>query len=110
MYTVAPVEDPAYTAGTDQNGFTTMTVNAGIKGLIYFGINVIPVTSHEGNEAVVFTHTRNNAQMTISVIKADFDAVSVAQVGFNVLAGDVVKAYVVDDLTNSNTINPIILQ
>ena len=109
VYTVAPVEDPVYTPGT-QNGINTMTVNAGIIGLKYFGINIAPVTPHEGNEAVVFTHTRNNAQMTINVTKADFDVVSIAQAGFNVLAGDVVKAYVVDDLTNSNTINPIILQ
>jgi len=109
VYTVAPVEDPVYTPGT-QNGITAMTVNAGILGLKYFAVNVAPITTHEGTEAVVFTHTRNNAQMTINVTKADFDVVSIAQAGFNVLAGDVVKAYVVDDLTNSRTINPIILQ
>jgi len=111
VYTVAAVEDPdSYTAGTDQNGFTTMTVNAGVTGLKYFGVNVASVTPHEGTEAVVFTHTRNNTQMTINVTKADFDSVGAAQAGFNVLAGDVVKTYVVDDLTNSTTVNPIILQ
>ncbi len=111
VYTVDAVEDPdSYTAGTDQNGFTTMTVNAGVTGLKYFGVNVAPLRPHEGTEAVVFTHTRNNTQMTINVTKADLDIVSMAQAGFNVLAGDTVKTYVVDDLTNSTTVNPIILQ
>ncbi|MFA7077136.1 MAG: fibronectin type III domain-containing protein [Syntrophomonas sp.] len=110
VYTVVPVEETSYTSGTNQDGFTTLTVNAGVTGLKYFGVNVVPVTPHEGIEAVVFTHTRNNTQMTINVTKADFDSVSMAQAGFNVLAGDIVRTYVVDDLTNSNTVNPIILQ
>jgi len=47
----------------------------------------------------------------INATKADFDIVNSApQAGFNILSGDVVKAYIVDDLTNAVDRNSIILQ
>ena len=33
-----------------------------------------------------------------------------AQAGFNVQAGDVIKVYIVDELTNAEDRNPVILQ
>lgn len=109
-YTVSPQDDPAYTAGTNPDGIATMTVNAGVSGMKYFGLQIAPVMAHDGLEAVVFTHQRNGAQLSLNVTKADFDAVQTAQAGFNVQPGDVVKAYIVDDLTNDINFNPTILQ
>ncbi len=42
-------------------------------------------------------HSRNGVQDNLNVTKADFDLVHLAQAGFNVQAGGVVKAYIVDD-------------
>lgn len=109
-YTVAPVADAAYTAGTTDKGINIMTVNSGISGFKYFAVNITPVTPHEGNEVVVFTHLRGGNQLGINAAKADFDLVNAAQAGFNVRADDIIKAYIVDDLTNSTTVNPIVFQ
>lgn len=87
-----------------------MTVKTGISGFKYFTINITPVTPHAGKETVVFTHLRNGVQLGINATRADFDTVTSAQAGFNVKAGDVIKAYIVDELTNDLTFNPIVLQ
>ena len=110
VYTVSPVADPAYALGITDDGINKMTVNAGISGFKYFAVNITPVISHSGLEAVVFTHLRNGVQLSINVTKADFDLVNSAQAGFNVQQGDVVKVYIVDDLTNAVDNNPVILQ
>ncbi|MDD3652586.1 MAG: PKD domain-containing protein [Desulfotomaculaceae bacterium] len=110
VYTITPAPDAAYKAGATPEGINTMTVNSGITGLKYFGVQVTPVTEHSGMEAVVFTHQRNGAQLSINVTKADFDVVSTAQAGFNVQPDDVIKVYIVDDLTNDINFNPTILQ
>ncbi len=110
VYTVTPVSDSAYTAGTTPSGIDTMTVNSGMTGFKYFAVNITPVIEHSGNEAVVFTLLRDSIQISINVTKADFDLVTTAQAGFNVQAGDVIKAYIVDDLTNAVDCNPVILQ
>lgn len=42
--------------------------------------------------------------------RADFDLVGRAQAGFKVQAGDVVKVFIMDDLTNDINHNAILLQ
>ena len=110
VYTVTPVSDSAYTIGATSAGIKTMTVNAGFSGFNYFTVNIEPVISHSGNETVVFTHLRNGSQLQINSTRADFDQVDTAQAGFNVKAGDVIKVYIVDELTNAKDHNPVILQ
>ncbi len=39
-------------------------------------------------------------QVNLNVTGADFDIVHSAQAGFNVQPADIVKVYIVDDLTN----------
>ncbi|OQA07737.1 MAG: hypothetical protein BWY65_01762 [Firmicutes bacterium ADurb.Bin373] len=110
-YTVEPVADESiYEVGETIHGIKTMTVKTGVTGLKYFGAQLTPVVEHEGQEAVVFTHLRGDIQLSINITRADFDIVDEAQAGFNVQAGDVVKAYIVDELTNSVDSNPTILQ
>jgi hypothetical protein len=110
VYSITPLADAAYLAGAAPDGIKTMTVNSGVSGMKYFGVQVTPVTAHSGPEAVVFVHLRNGVQDSLNITKADFDVVHTAQAGFNVQYGDVVKAYVVDDLTNAVNFNPTILQ
>jgi hypothetical protein len=110
VYAVVPTADTAYTAGTNSAGIQTMTVNTGVTGLTYFTVSVTPQISHSGKEAVVFTHLRDDEQLSMNVTKADFDLVTTAQAGFNVEAGDVIQAIIVDDLTNALDVNPVILQ
>ncbi|MGI6413027.1 MAG: hypothetical protein ACOXZ5_05130 [Syntrophomonadaceae bacterium] len=110
VYTVTPVTDSTYTVGETQDGIKTMTVNAGVSGLKYFAANIETVVPHSGQETVVFTHTRNGVQLGLNCTVADFDQVSTAQAGFNVKAGDVIKVYIVDELTNDLDHNPVILQ
>lgn len=110
LYTVTPVEDAAYSIDATAGGIKTMTANSGTAGLKYFTVNITPVISHSGKETALFTHLRNEAQLTLSATRADFDQVTTATAGFNVLAGDVIKAYLVDELTNDIDFNPTILQ
>ncbi len=110
QYTVTPVDDAAYIIGTNPDGISIMTVNSGVSGIKYFAVQVTPVIEHEGMESVVFTHLRNNTQFSLNATKADFDTVDAAQAGFNVLPSDIVKAYIVDELTNAEDSNPTILQ
>jgi hypothetical protein len=110
IYIITPVTDTAYQNGATADGIKTMTVNTGVSGMTYFAVQVTPVKAHNGSEAVVFVHLRNGVQLELNVTKTDFDVAATAQAGFNVQAGDVVKAYIVDDLTNDVNFNPTILQ
>lgn len=110
QYTVTPLADVTYQTGVTPDGICTMTVGTGIFGMKYFGVQVAPVTAHEGIESLVFTHWRNGVQIGINVTKADFDIVDKAQTGFNVQPGDIVRVYMVDDLTNGVDCNPRMLQ
>ncbi|HBC92470.1 MAG TPA: hypothetical protein DCZ10_06090, partial [Pelotomaculum sp.] len=110
-YTVTPTADEAvYEVGETPGGISIMTVKAGVSGLKYFGVQTNPVTSHAGKEAMVFVHLRNDIQLSLNITKADFDLVNKAQSGFNVQTGDIVKVFIVDDLTNDVNHNPILLQ
>lgn len=111
VYEVLPdVADPAYVSGISAEGICTMTVKPGISGFKYFIVRIEPKVPHCGKETVIFTHSRNNSMLQISATIADFDEVGTAQAGFNVDAGDVVKAYIVDELNNAKDCNPVILQ
>ena len=110
VYIVAPEPDSAYDIGETQDGIKTMTVKAGVSGFKYFTVNIDPVVAHSGEETVVFTHLRNGSQLQINSTRADFDQVFTAQAGFNVQTGDVIKVYIVDELTNAEDRNPVILQ
>ncbi|TEB16969.1 Kappa-carrageenase precursor [Pelotomaculum sp. FP] len=109
-YTVTPVEDESVYEVGETVGIKTMTVKAGVSGLKYFGTLITPVIEHGGEEAVAFTHLRDGVQLSLNVTKADFDLVGEAQSGFNVEAGDMVKVFIVDDLTNDVDHNPTLLQ
>ena len=111
QYSVVPTTDAAYTIGATADGIKTMTVNNAVSGSKYFEISITPVREHTGEETAVFVHLRNGAQISLNYTKADFDGgVKTAGAGFNVQAGDVVKAYIVDGLTNETTRNPIVFQ
>lgn len=109
-YTLTIQPDAAYSCGAAQDGIPMMTVNAGNTGFRYFTVHVASEIMHNGSEAIVFTHLRNGTQLGLSVSKADFDLAATAQAGFNVKPGDVIRAYLVDDLTNDADLNPEILQ
>jgi uncharacterized repeat protein (TIGR02543 family) len=111
QYTVTPlVDESVYAVGASADGIPAMTVITGVAGLKYFGAQIVPVIEHTGREAVVFVHLRSGLQLSINVTRADFDLMDEAQAGFNVQAGDIVRVYIVDDLTNDLGSNPIMLQ
>ena len=110
-YIVTPFDDVAvYTVGATPEGFATMTVKDMITGFKYFTVDISLTESHAGDETVVFVQTRKGMQIAINATTADFDTVSRAKAAFNVLPGDVIKVYLVDDLNNSEGFNPTLLQ
>lgn len=109
-YTITPIMDNAYKSGRTSDGINTMTVNNGVFGMRYFTVQITPVKEHSGVESVAFVHLRNGVQIDLNVVKADFDAINKVQSGFNVLPGDVIKAYIVDNLSYEVDKNPIILE
>ncbi|MEW6274438.1 MAG: cadherin-like beta sandwich domain-containing protein [Bacillota bacterium] len=108
-YLIEPEVDPTYAAGLIADGIPTMTVNNGVSGFKYFSVTVTPVTGHTGKETAVFVHLRNGTQLGIAAVRADFDMDDNAQAAFNVRPGDLVKAYIVDQLTNDPDTNPVVL-
>ncbi|MGI6413028.1 MAG: fibronectin type III domain-containing protein [Syntrophomonadaceae bacterium] len=109
-YVTAEQSNLVYTSASTPEGLITMTVNSGISGLKIFTVGITPEVPHDGEETVVFTHIRNGVQLQLNCTRADFDQVGIAQAGFNVEAGDVIRAYIVDELTNDLNQNPVILQ
>lgn len=109
-YTISCQPDPAYTAGSTTDGINAMIVNPGVTGFKYFTGSVAPMLSHSGNETVVFVHLRNGVQLGLNAARADFDQVHTAQAGFDVQPGDVIKVYIVDDLTKAVDRNPVIFE
>lgn len=110
VYTVNPVSDPSYIIGATPAGIKTMTVNNNIAGMKYFTVNISSANPHTGDETVVFVQLRSGVQTNLNATRADFDVIHAATAGFNVLAGDVVKAYLVNELTNNINSNPIVFQ
>lgn len=110
VYAITPVEDAVYSIGSTNDGIKTMTVNTDSSGLKYFTVNISSVIPHSGDETAVFVHLRNGGQLEMNASRADFDQVKAATAGFNVLVGDVVKVYLVDELSNAVDFNPVVLQ
>ncbi len=109
-YKTIPHANTAYSIGVDDDGISTMTVNPGSLGFKNFAVDIESINPHSGSETVVFSRFSNDVQIELNAIKADFDEVSTAQAGFNTQAGDLIKVFVIDDLSNSIGYNPIILQ
>jgi hypothetical protein len=107
-YTLTPVADDSCLTST-ANGICTLTVKSGVSGLKYFGVAVQPLQEHEGTESIVFVQLRNGVPLRVNVSENDFDVVPEAQAGFNVESGDVVKAYIVDELNDDLNDNPVVL-
>ncbi len=110
QYNVLPKEDSVYSIGVTADGVKTMTINPNQSGFKYFTVFVEPVVAHEGTETAVFTQLRSGVQLQLNAVAADFDLIEAAQAGFNVEDGDIIKAYIVDDLNNAADFNPTILQ
>ena len=108
-YLIVSDGDAAYTGSYTDDGIPTLTVNDGVSGFIYFGVNISAVTGHAGNEICVFVQTRNGVQIGINATKADFEIVGSATAAFNVQAGDVIEVYIVDALSNDASANPNVL-
>ncbi|AOY76051.1 S8 family peptidase [Clostridium formicaceticum] len=108
-YQLNPIVNAAYIIGTTVDGIPMMTVKEGVAGLTHFTVDITAIKEHEGEETLVFVHLREGVQIGINSISADFDKRSVEQWGFDVLAGDVVKVYMVDHLSSRLDVNPIIL-
>ena len=102
--------DTDFTPGVTTEGIFTLTAKSGVSGFKNFVVLVTSLAAHDGDETIVFAHLRNGSQLQINSTRADFDQVTTAQAGFNVAAGDVIKIYVVDELTNADDHNPVILQ
>lgn len=110
VYKTTPIADYVYKIDKTQDGISTMTVNNGISGMKYFTVQITSLKTHSGMESVVFAHLRNGAEIDLNVVKADADLVNTVQAGFNVMAGDVVKTYIMDNLSAECDSNPTILQ
>ncbi len=108
-YYIIPEQDVIYTIGVTPDGIKTMTLNADQTGFKYFTVSIEPVKEHKGEETVVFVHLRNGFQMELTAGVADFDVVNNAKAGFNVNPGDVIKIFIVDDLSNAIDYNPVVL-
>jgi len=99
-----------FTLGVTPEGIFTLTAESGISGFKDLRVAVASLAAHDGEETIIFAHFRKESQLQINSTRADFDQVTTAQAGFNVAAGDVIKIYVVDELTNADDHNPVILQ
>lgn len=110
VYILEVIFDPAYMIMPITGDMNMKTVKNGISGLKYFSVQITPVVPHNGLETVVFIHKRNGVQLNLNATRADFDQVNTVQTGFNVQSGDLVQAYIVDNLTNDINFNPTVLQ
>ena len=99
-----------FTPGVTPEGIFTLTADSSISGFKDLRVRIASQAAHDGEETIIFAHFRNGSQLQINSTRADFDQVTTAQAGFNVAAGDVIKIYVVDELTNADDHNPVILQ
>ena len=87
-----------------------MTVNPGVSGFNHFAVGITPLVPHSGEETVVFIHLRNGQQLGLNGSRADSIPLMPPGPVFNVRTGDVIKACIVDELTNAEDHNPVILQ
>ena len=108
-YEIVPDADSAYTVST-VDGFATLTINSGVSGFRYIRVSVNPIVTHEGEEACVFVQIRDGMQIGFNASIEDFDKTGNDTAGFNVQPGDIIKIYIIDELTNDPNSNPKLLQ
>ena len=108
-YMVVPAADSAYIISLSKDALPVMTVKGDVSGFKYFSVIVNPVAGHAGNETMVFIHMRNNTPIAVTSNIADYDIINAAGAGFNVMPGDVIKAYLVDGISNNINTSPIVL-
>ena len=101
--------DSAYKESYMDDNLLNLTVNSGVSGFTYFGVDITSVNGHAGDEICLFVHMRNGAQLCMNATKADFETVGSAYAAFNVKPGDVIMVYIVDELTNGASENPNVL-
>lgn len=108
-YLIKPDTDTAYSAGVTTGGLPTMTASDNTKGFLYFSVEITKEKGHAGNETLLFTQTRNGQQIAIVASEADYDSIPTGKAAFNVRPGDVITAYIVDEISNDSSKNPTIL-
>jgi len=108
-YLIESDGDTAYTGSYTDDGIPILTVSTGVSGFKYFSVNISAVSGHIGSEVCLFVHMRNGQQLGINASKGNFDALGSATAAFNVKAGDVIKVYIVDALTNAAGSSPTVL-
>ncbi|MGE5458987.1 MAG: Ig-like domain-containing protein [Methanobacterium sp.] len=109
IYTVTVADNADYTL-EEKNGIKTITIKDGVNGFKFFDANITPVKAYHKSVVAVFVQLRNNIQISLGASLVDANNPSIATSGFNVQPGDVLKIYIVDELTNAKDHNPIILQ
>lgn len=109
-YTLTPVAGTAYTITANGSGSTIASMTVTAAGFKYFTVNVSPLENHAGMERVIFVQMRGGVQLAVNATAADFDRTDTAKAGFNVQAGDIIKAYIVDNTTGDEDANPTLLQ
>ena len=107
VYEVIPAVSEYYDIDVDQDGICTLRIKDEV-GFKHFAVDIKSVVEHVGFETVVFVHMRDQRQLELNAVKADFDIVQTVKSGFGVNQGDVIKIYVLDELTNNTERNPII--
>lgn len=109
-YTLTPVTSTAYTITANGSGSTVASMTVTAAGFKYFTVNVSVVQNHAGSERVIFVQMRGGVQLAVNATAADFDTVGTAKAGFNVQAGDIIKAYIIDNTAGDEDVNPTLLQ
>ena len=108
-YLLTPKTSANYEWTYADGGLPAMTVKNGISGFKTFSVSILPQTGHNGSEALLFVHIRNGEQIGISANFADYDTIPTAMAAFNVKPDDVIKVYIVDDISSDAGQNPNIL-
>lgn len=109
-YRIIAAVDVDYTIGATDDGISLLTIQSGVAKSKDFIVDIQPISAHLGSETIIFSHFRDGSQVGLNLVQNDFDAVSTAQAGFNVESGDLVKVFMVDDLTSALDYNPVVLQ
>ena len=110
IYLIIPAVDVDYTIGATDDGISLMTIQSGVAKSKNFIVDIQPISAHLGSETIIFSHFRDGSQVGLNPVQNDFDTVSTAQAGFNVEGGDLVRVFMVDDLTSALDYNPVVLQ
>ncbi len=99
-YLIIPESDSAYLIGMIADAIPTMTINSGVSGFKYFSVKIDKVKGYDGNEVAVFVHMRGGQQVDFNFINADIDTINTIGAGFNVKKGDVIKVFIVKEISN----------